>query len=110
MRPGAVIGDVHGGNGRRAVEYLIRIFKDTGLTDPYDSNHGLELADPGHPEARFAFPDNLPPAPPADAGPAGLQPDDAEADASAEADRAVRGGGHRAGIAGHDRGPGWRGG
>ena len=41
----ACIGDVHGGNGRRAVEYLMRIFKDTGLADPYDRNHGLDLAD-----------------------------------------------------------------
>jgi citrate synthase len=32
----ACIGDVHGGNGRRAVEYLARIFKNTHLSDPWD--------------------------------------------------------------------------
>ena len=39
----ACMGDVHGGNGRRAVEYLLRIFKDVGLEDPYDPGHGIEL-------------------------------------------------------------------
>ncbi len=39
----ACIGDVHGGNGRRAVEYLLGIFKDMDLEDPYDAKHGLDL-------------------------------------------------------------------
>jgi citrate synthase len=39
----ACIGDVHGGNGRRGVEYLSRIFRDVGLTDPYDRGHGIDL-------------------------------------------------------------------
>ena len=38
----ACIGDVHGGNGRRAVEYLLRIFKDSGLEDPYGPNPGID--------------------------------------------------------------------
>jgi len=39
----ACIGDVHGGNGRRAVEYLLRIFKDSDLEDPYDAGEGIDL-------------------------------------------------------------------
>ncbi|MHC4916128.1 MAG: citrate/2-methylcitrate synthase [Planctomycetota bacterium] len=31
----ASIGTVHGGNGAAAVRYLTRIFKDSGLTDPF---------------------------------------------------------------------------
>jgi succinyl-CoA synthetase alpha subunit len=30
------IGTVHGGNGKEAAKFLIKIFKDTGLVDPYD--------------------------------------------------------------------------
>lgn len=41
----ACIGEVHGGNGRRAVDYLVRIFRNVGLQDPYDSAHGLNLQD-----------------------------------------------------------------
>jgi citrate synthase len=39
----ACIGDVHGGNGRRAVEYLCRIFKNINIDDPWDPNHGADL-------------------------------------------------------------------
>jgi len=39
----ACVGTVHGGNGQRAVEYLIRVFKDVDLADPWDKNHGLDL-------------------------------------------------------------------
>ena len=39
----ACIGDVHGGNGRRAVEYILRVFRDIDLPDPYDAKHGLDL-------------------------------------------------------------------
>ena len=39
----ACIGNVHGGNGRRAVEYLLRVFRDVNLPDPYDPNHGMDL-------------------------------------------------------------------
>ncbi len=39
----ACIGDVHGGNGRRAVEYLLRVFRGIDLPDPYDAKHGLDL-------------------------------------------------------------------
>jgi len=39
----ACIGQVHGGNGRRAVEYLLRIFSKTALKDPYRAKHGLDL-------------------------------------------------------------------
>ncbi len=39
----ACMGDVHGGNGQRGVDYLLRIFRDTGLSDPWDAGHGLDL-------------------------------------------------------------------
>ncbi len=39
----ACIGDVHGGNGRRAVEYLLRVFRNAQLKDPYDAKHKLDL-------------------------------------------------------------------
>jgi|GEM_PF-221099 len=31
----ASVGDVHGGNGREAIEYLLKVFGNTDLTDPY---------------------------------------------------------------------------
>jgi succinyl-CoA synthetase alpha subunit/citrate synthase len=40
----ASIGQVHGGNGRRAVEYLLRVFRDIELDDPFDKKHKLDLA------------------------------------------------------------------
>ena len=39
----ACIGDVHGGNGRRAVEYLSHIFRDVRISDPWDPDHGVDL-------------------------------------------------------------------
>lgn len=39
----ACLGDVHGGNGRRGVEYLCRIFKNVNITNPWDQKHGLDL-------------------------------------------------------------------
>ena len=39
----ACIGDVHGGNGRQAVEFLLRVFRDVDLRDPYDAKHDLDL-------------------------------------------------------------------
>jgi len=39
----ACIGDVHGGNGRKAVEYLLRIFRDVKLEDPFDPKHKVNL-------------------------------------------------------------------
>jgi len=39
----ACIGDVHGGNGRRAVDYLTNLFGRTGLTDPYDPKDWPDL-------------------------------------------------------------------
>lgn len=39
----ATIGDVHGGNGRQGVEYLLRVFRDVDLKDPYDKAHGIDL-------------------------------------------------------------------
>ena len=32
----ACIGEVHGGNGKEAIEYLLKIFGNTDLKDPYD--------------------------------------------------------------------------
>jgi len=39
----ACMGNVHGGNGQRGVDYLLRIFRETGLADPWDADHGLDL-------------------------------------------------------------------
>ena len=39
----ACLGEVHGGNGRRAVDYLIDVFRDVDLDDPHDPNHGADL-------------------------------------------------------------------
>jgi len=39
----ACIGQLHGGNGRRAVEYLLRIFGEIDIDDPFDPNHKLNL-------------------------------------------------------------------
>ncbi|MHC4249822.1 MAG: hypothetical protein ACYS9X_11905 [Planctomycetota bacterium] len=39
----ASMGDVHGGNGRRAVEFLLRIFSGSGLEDPYEPGEGIDL-------------------------------------------------------------------
>src|SRR5207244_2434084 len=36
-------GYAHGGNGYEGIAFLIEQFKDTGLTDPGDPNHGLDL-------------------------------------------------------------------
>lgn len=36
-------GYAHGGNGYEGVAFLIDQFKDTGLSDPGNSNHGLDL-------------------------------------------------------------------
>ena len=41
----ACIGDVHGGNGRKAVEFLIRIFRSIDITDPFGDNRGVNLQD-----------------------------------------------------------------
>ena len=37
------IGSVHGGNGKDAARFLIKIFRDTGLTDPYDRKKAPNL-------------------------------------------------------------------
>ncbi|MBF0163901.1 MAG: CoA-binding protein [Magnetococcales bacterium] len=36
-------GFAHGGNGYEAIAFLMERFKDSGLTDPGDANHGLDL-------------------------------------------------------------------
>lgn len=36
-------GYAHGGNGYEAIGFLLEIFKDKGLKDPGDSNHGIDL-------------------------------------------------------------------
>jgi len=40
----AAIGDVHGGNGRKGVKYLLKVFHDLKLKDPYDPNPGFDIA------------------------------------------------------------------
>ncbi len=39
----ACVGDVHGGNGRRAVEYLTQIFRNVKIDDPWDPNCSINL-------------------------------------------------------------------
>jgi len=39
----ACLGEVHGGNGRRAADYLIDVFRHVDLDDPHDPDHGLDL-------------------------------------------------------------------
>jgi len=39
----ACLGDVHGGNGQRGVDYLLRVFRDADLADPWDADHGLDV-------------------------------------------------------------------
>jgi succinyl-CoA synthetase alpha subunit len=36
-------GYTHGGNGYEGIAFLIEQFRDTGLTDPTDPNHGIDL-------------------------------------------------------------------
>jgi len=47
----ACIGEVHGGNGRRGVDYLLGVFKNSGLRDPFDPHHGLDIRKFAHQEA-----------------------------------------------------------
>lgn len=39
----ACIGDVHGGNGRKAVDYLTRVFRNVNIDDPWDPNCDIDL-------------------------------------------------------------------
>ncbi|HNS31451.1 MAG TPA: citrate/2-methylcitrate synthase [bacterium] len=39
----AAIGEIHGGNGKEAAEYLIRIFEKSGLQDPYDKTEAARI-------------------------------------------------------------------
>jgi succinyl-CoA synthetase alpha subunit/citrate synthase len=39
----ACTGDVHGGNGRRGVDYLLRIFRDVDLENPWAADGGVDL-------------------------------------------------------------------
>ncbi len=39
----ATVGEVHGGNGRRGVRYLIDIFQHADLEDPWNKDHGIDL-------------------------------------------------------------------
>ncbi|MCP4707800.1 MAG: hypothetical protein GY869_04175 [Planctomycetes bacterium] len=51
----ACLGQVHGGNGQRAVEYLLRVFSGVELDDPYNPNHDVNLKELVRTEAeRFA--------------------------------------------------------
>jgi len=40
----AAIGTVHGGNGREGVRYLLKVFGDLDLKDPYDPNADIDVA------------------------------------------------------------------
>ena len=40
----ATLGEDHGGNGRKAVKFLARNFRKTPVIDPYDPDHGLDVA------------------------------------------------------------------
>ncbi len=51
----ACIGSVHGGNGQRAVEYLLMIFRNIDVEDPFEPAHGVDLKALAQKEAqRFA--------------------------------------------------------
>ncbi len=39
----ASMGTIHGGNGAKAVEFLINSFRDSDLVDPYDKNFAAKL-------------------------------------------------------------------
>jgi len=39
----ACLGDVHGGNGRRAIGYLTQIFRNVKIDNPWEPNHDLDL-------------------------------------------------------------------
>jgi succinyl-CoA synthetase alpha subunit/citrate synthase len=39
----ACIGSVHGGNGQRAVEYLLKIFRNVNVDDPFDPAHNIDV-------------------------------------------------------------------
>jgi len=39
----ACIGDVHGGNGRQAVDYLTQVFRNVNIDDPWDPNYSINL-------------------------------------------------------------------
>jgi len=41
----AAMGNVHGGNGREGVKYLMRVFRSAGLEDPYDPKPAIDVAD-----------------------------------------------------------------
>jgi citrate synthase len=51
----ACIGSVHGGNGQRAIEYLLMIFRNIDVEDPFEPAHGVDLKALAQKEAqRFA--------------------------------------------------------
>ncbi|KPK75653.1 MAG: hypothetical protein AMJ79_10435 [Phycisphaerae bacterium SM23_30] len=51
----ACLGQVHGGNGQQAVEYLLRVFQGIEIEDPYNPNHDVNLRELVKKEAvRFA--------------------------------------------------------
>ena len=39
----ACIGDVHGGNGRKAIDYLTKVFRNVNISDPWDANPQVNL-------------------------------------------------------------------
>jgi citrate synthase len=39
----ACIGEVHGGNGRLAIEYLTQVFRNVNINDPWEPKHGVNL-------------------------------------------------------------------
>ena len=51
----ACLGHVHGGNGQRAVEYLLKVFQGVEIEDPYKPNHDVNIREFVKKEAeRFA--------------------------------------------------------
>jgi succinyl-CoA synthetase alpha subunit len=39
----ACIGDIHGGNGRKAVDYLTKVFRNVNITDPWNPGTDIKL-------------------------------------------------------------------
>ncbi len=49
----ACIGDVHGGNGRKAVDYLTRVFRDVDIDDPWEPDDRIDLKEIVNTEAEI---------------------------------------------------------
>ena len=49
----ACLGDIHGGNGRKAVDYLTKVFRNVNITDPWNPNKNIKLQEIVNSEAEM---------------------------------------------------------